>query len=199
MREYAAKLLSGRGANGVGVQGQAAAARAADLDDIDGIVAQLKEYGALNDRKYAEHFAETRAGSGNFGRQRVVSDLLRKKRRQNWQKKQLLTRFRAQTRAKWCNSGWRANIEAKTWARCCASREAGVCIPAAAAGRVCERSINPGAEALRGRGRATGWDGRRELDQGRLVGQDADSGRGDGADVAGGEGCLLGDDDAARR
>lgn len=78
LREYAAKLLSGRALTASEFKDKLRR-RAADLDDIDGIVAQLKEYGALNDRKYAEHFAETRAGSGNFGRQRVVSDLLRKK------------------------------------------------------------------------------------------------------------------------
>lgn len=78
LREYAAKLLSGRALTASEFKDKLRR-RAADLEDIDGIVAQLKEYGALNDRKYAEHFAETRAGSGNFGRQRVVSDLLRKR------------------------------------------------------------------------------------------------------------------------
>ncbi len=78
LREYAAKLLSGRALTASEFKDKLRR-RAADVGDIDGIVAQLKEYGALNDRKYAEHFAETRAGSGNFGRQRVVSDLLRKR------------------------------------------------------------------------------------------------------------------------
>lgn len=78
LREYAVKLLRGRALT-VSEFKDKLLRRAADPGDIEGIMAQLKEYGALNDRRYAEHFAETRAGSGNYGRQRVVSDLLRKK------------------------------------------------------------------------------------------------------------------------
>ena len=56
LREYAAKLLSGRALTASEFKDKLRR-RAADVGDIDGIVAQLKEYGALNDRKYAEHFA----------------------------------------------------------------------------------------------------------------------------------------------
>lgn len=78
LREYAMKLLGGRALTASEFMDRLRR-RAADSADIDPIVLQLKEYDALNDRKYAEHFAETRAGSGNFGRQRVVTDLLRKR------------------------------------------------------------------------------------------------------------------------
>ena len=78
LREYGMKLLSGRALTASEFRDKLRR-RAADLGDIDGIILQLKEYGALNDQTYAEHFAETRAGSGNFGKQRVVSDLMRKR------------------------------------------------------------------------------------------------------------------------
>ncbi len=78
LREYALKLLSGRALSSSAFR-EKLRLRAADEADIDPLVLQLKEYGALNDRKFAENYAENRAGSGNFGRLRVVSDLLKKR------------------------------------------------------------------------------------------------------------------------
>lgn len=78
LRVYAMKLLSSR-ALSVGEFKAKLRLRAADLASIDEIVLQLKEYGALNDQRYAGHFAERRAVSGAVGRQRVLSDLMRKK------------------------------------------------------------------------------------------------------------------------
>jgi len=78
LREYAIKLLAAR-ALSVGELKEKLRRRAQDPDCIDGIVSQLKDYGALNDRRYAGHFAETRAGSGAFGKQRVLSELLKRK------------------------------------------------------------------------------------------------------------------------
>jgi SOS response regulatory protein OraA/RecX len=78
LREYAVRLLGGQ-ALSVAQLKQKLRGRAANLEDIDPIVASLKEYGALNDRRYAEHFAAIRAGAGTHGRMRVLSDLLQRK------------------------------------------------------------------------------------------------------------------------
>ncbi|MBI4892114.1 MAG: RecX family transcriptional regulator [Acidobacteria bacterium] len=78
LREYAMKVLSGRALT-VAELKEKLRRRATDLEDIDRIVAQLKEYGALNDRRYAEHFSTTRAASGAFGSQRVLSELVKRK------------------------------------------------------------------------------------------------------------------------
>jgi regulatory protein len=78
LREYGLRLLSGRSLS-VAEFKEKLRQRAVNPADIDAIVSQLKEYGALSDHRYAEHFAGSRAGSGTFGRQRVLSDLLRKK------------------------------------------------------------------------------------------------------------------------
>jgi regulatory protein len=49
--------------------------RAAKPEDIDGVIARLKDVGYLNDRKFAEGFASNRAENDGFGRMRVLSDL----------------------------------------------------------------------------------------------------------------------------
>ena len=78
LKSYAVRLLGGR-ALSVAELKQKLRRRAADAGDIDAVVAQLKDYGYLNDSRYAEHFAGSRAAGASYGRQRVLSDLLRKK------------------------------------------------------------------------------------------------------------------------
>lgn len=78
LRHYAMKLLSSR-ALSIGQFKAKLRLRATDPACIDEIVLQLKEYGALNDQRFAGHFAESRAGSGAVGKQRVLSDLMHKK------------------------------------------------------------------------------------------------------------------------
>lgn len=78
LREYALKLLAAR-ALSVAQLKEKLRRRALDPEAIDPIVAQLKEYGALNDRRYAETFSASRAASGAQGRQRVLSELLKRK------------------------------------------------------------------------------------------------------------------------
>ncbi|MBI5280069.1 MAG: RecX family transcriptional regulator [Candidatus Solibacter usitatus] len=78
LKDYALRLLAGRSLSVADLKGKLRQ-RAAHLPDIDDIVLQLKEYGALSDSRYAEHYAGARAGGGSFGRQRVLSDLLRRK------------------------------------------------------------------------------------------------------------------------
>ncbi|MBI5085094.1 MAG: RecX family transcriptional regulator [Acidobacteria bacterium] len=78
LKDYAVRLLAGRSLSVADLKVKLRQ-RAANQADIDEIVLQLKEYGALSDSRYAEHYAGVRAGGGAFGRQRVLSDLLRRK------------------------------------------------------------------------------------------------------------------------
>ena len=78
LREYALRLLAGR-ALSVAEFKQKLRLRALDPSGVDELVAQLKQYDALNDRRYSEHFASSRAESGAYGRQRVLAELLKKK------------------------------------------------------------------------------------------------------------------------
>ena len=50
--------------------------RKAELaSSVDQVMAKLKEYGYLNDQRYAEGFATSRADSHGLGKQRVIRDL----------------------------------------------------------------------------------------------------------------------------
>jgi regulatory protein len=76
LREYAGRLLAGR-ALSVAELKDRLRRRAVDEADIDPIVRALKDYGVLNDTRYSEHFAERR--SGDYGRQRVLTELKKRK------------------------------------------------------------------------------------------------------------------------
>lgn len=78
LRDYALKLLAARALSTAEFK-EKLRRRALHPEAIDGIVAQLREYGALNDSRYAEHFSSSRAASGSFGSQRVLSDLLKRR------------------------------------------------------------------------------------------------------------------------
>lgn len=78
LRDYALKLLAAR-ALSVAELKEKLRRRALDPESIDPLIAQLKDYGALNDRRYAEHFSANRAAAGSHGSQRVLSDLLKRK------------------------------------------------------------------------------------------------------------------------
>lgn len=78
LRDYALKLLASR-ALSVAQLKEKLRRRASDPESIDPLIAQLKEYGALNDRRYAESFSTNRASSGSHGSQRVLSELLKRK------------------------------------------------------------------------------------------------------------------------
>jgi SOS response regulatory protein OraA/RecX len=56
LREYALRLLAARALT-VAQLKQRLRPRAADPASVDRIVAQLKEYGALDDRRFAENFS----------------------------------------------------------------------------------------------------------------------------------------------
>ncbi len=78
LREYALRLLAARALT-VAQLKQRLRPRAADPASVEKIVAQLKEYGALDDRRFAETFSAARAASGQFGRTRVLAELVKRK------------------------------------------------------------------------------------------------------------------------
>jgi regulatory protein len=72
--ECALKILSGR-AHSTGEIKEKLRRRAERLEDIDAILSKLKDYGYLNDRKYAENFATARQENQGFGKFRVLREL----------------------------------------------------------------------------------------------------------------------------
>ena len=72
--EYALRLLSGR-AQSSGEVREKLRRKAEKLTDIDGVLSRLKEYGFLDDRRFAEHFAQWRRENQGFGSARVLRDL----------------------------------------------------------------------------------------------------------------------------
>lgn len=53
--------------------------KAQRASDVDTVVAKLKDYGYLNDKQFAEHYAARRLENEGFGRARVLSDLRSKR------------------------------------------------------------------------------------------------------------------------
>ena len=49
--------------------------KAANPDDIDPVLTRLKDYGYLNDKRFAEGFATSRLENAGFGQGRVVREL----------------------------------------------------------------------------------------------------------------------------
>ncbi|MFZ5928882.1 MAG: regulatory protein RecX [Acidobacteriota bacterium] len=78
LKEYALRLLAGRALT-VAQLKEKLRRRAADAASVERVVAQLKEYGALDDRRFAESFSSSRATSGQFGSRRVLAELARRK------------------------------------------------------------------------------------------------------------------------
>jgi len=74
LMEYALRSLSGR-AQSVGELREKLRRRAALVGDVDEVLAQLKDTGYLNDRRFAEGFAAARLSNDKFGSSRVVRDL----------------------------------------------------------------------------------------------------------------------------
>ena len=72
--EYAVKILAGRAYSSGELRGKLQ--RKADKQsDIEPLLARLKEYRYLDDKKYAETFATARLENQMFGRNRVLRDL----------------------------------------------------------------------------------------------------------------------------
>jgi regulatory protein len=76
--DYAIRLLGGRALSSGEVR-EKLRQRAAQPLDADAAMAKLKEYGFLDDERFAENFAAARRDTQGFGRFRVTQDL-RKRR-----------------------------------------------------------------------------------------------------------------------
>lgn len=71
---YAVKKLSGRAAS-IGEIRASLASRALEPSDVDDVIARLKDYGYLNDARFAESFAAARLENEGLGKSRVLRDL----------------------------------------------------------------------------------------------------------------------------
>ncbi|HYM10316.1 MAG TPA: regulatory protein RecX [Bryobacterales bacterium] len=72
--DYAARALSGRALT----QGELRTrlrARAQDASDVEGVIARLKQYGYVDDRRFAENYSRLRRENQGFGKYRVLRDL----------------------------------------------------------------------------------------------------------------------------
>lgn len=76
--EYAVKLLAGR-AHSSGELREKLRRRAEHSADVDSTIARLKDYGYLNDRKFAESFAAARLENEGLGQNRVLAGLSRRR------------------------------------------------------------------------------------------------------------------------
>jgi regulatory protein len=76
--QYALKTLAGR-AQSTGELRERLRLRAERIADVDDTLARLKELGYLNDRRFAESFAEARLSNAKLGRTRVIQDLRRRR------------------------------------------------------------------------------------------------------------------------
>jgi len=76
--EYALRVLAGRAAS-TGEIREKLRRRAERIGDVDDILARLKDYGYLNDRRFAESFAAARLSNEKFGSTRVLLDLRRRR------------------------------------------------------------------------------------------------------------------------
>jgi regulatory protein len=74
LSDYAVRLLAGR-AHSIGELRRKLERKAAQAADVEPVLARLKEHGYLDDRKFAESYAEARRGENRFGRNRVLRDL----------------------------------------------------------------------------------------------------------------------------
>ena len=76
--QYALRVLAGR-AHSTGELREKLRGKAARAADVDPTIARLKEYGYLDDRKFAESFAAARLENEGLGKTRVLSDLSRRR------------------------------------------------------------------------------------------------------------------------
>ncbi len=76
--DYALRTLGGR-AQSSGELREKLRARAERGEDVDATLERLKEYGYLNDRRFAESFATARLENEGLGKTRVLADLSRRR------------------------------------------------------------------------------------------------------------------------
>jgi len=71
---YALKVLGGR-AYSVGELREKLKRCAEKVEDVDGVLARLKDVGYLDDKRFAEGYASARLTNDRFGKTRVLQDL----------------------------------------------------------------------------------------------------------------------------
>ena len=76
--DYALRALGGR-AHSVAELKEKLRGRAERVSDADAVLARLKEYGYLDDRKFASNYSAARLERQGFGRARVLRDLQQRK------------------------------------------------------------------------------------------------------------------------
>jgi regulatory protein len=76
--EFAVKTLAMR-AHSTGEIRRKLVQRAEKPDDVEDIIARLRDYGYLNDRRFAENFAGARLENQGLGKSRVLRDLRERK------------------------------------------------------------------------------------------------------------------------
>jgi regulatory protein len=76
--EYALRALSQR-AHSAGEIEQKLLKRSQSAQDSNAVLAKLREYGLVDDRRFSEAFASARLQNNGFGRFRVLNDLRRKR------------------------------------------------------------------------------------------------------------------------
>jgi regulatory protein len=76
--DYAVKALAGR-AHSTGELREKLRRKAERAADVDPTIARLKDYGYLNDRRFAENFAAARLENEGLGRTRILADLARRR------------------------------------------------------------------------------------------------------------------------
>lgn len=76
--EYALRALGGRG-HSIGELREKLRRKAEQPQAVDAVLARLKQYGYVNDRKFADSYASARLSGQGHGRQRVLGDLSRKR------------------------------------------------------------------------------------------------------------------------
>jgi regulatory protein len=76
--DYALKALAGR-AYSTGQLREKLLQKAGRAADVDATLARLKDYGYLNDRKFAESFASARLENQGLGKTRVLAELSRRR------------------------------------------------------------------------------------------------------------------------
>lgn len=74
LTNYAVRALGGR-AHSAGELREKLARRAASASDIDVVLGKLREFGYLNDQRFAENFASARLENQGFGKMRVLREL----------------------------------------------------------------------------------------------------------------------------
>lgn len=72
--DFALKTLGAR-AQAAGELREKLRRRAERAADVDAVISRLKEYGFLDDRRFAEHYAARRLENEGFGKMRVLADL----------------------------------------------------------------------------------------------------------------------------